>query len=234
MSVVTKGSLVISKLSIIMSSSLAQNSFVGFYGWVGGEDTQRKPEPFNHTNRNETNVTNANNYGSCSDPCAELQSLVNHAMLLIPFGITLLFFIVGALPVLFLRSRHRVYGVRSCLWVLIELWVHLLISYSWFTFKGDRAQAYVWVLHASAYILATWQPKKGIMQYPGLQKAVSLAGIGGLGLFAWQLGPPVGLAAWYRRSDAQCGWAVHLTAIIGVELIGWLLGPFETVVNGIS
>jgi hypothetical protein len=232
MSVITKGSLVLPRLSIIISSSLAQNPFVGLYGW--SESTAFKTNPLNFSDKNETNTTESNTPLSCSDPCSNLQTLVSHSMVLIPLGIALLFFVVGALPALLLRSRYRVYGVRSCLWVLIELWIHLLISYFWFTFKGDRAQAYVWVLHASAYILATWQPRKGVMQYPGLQRAASLVGISCVGLFAWQFGPPVGLAAWYRRSDAQCGWAVHLTAVIGVELVGWLLGPFEAVVSGFS
>jgi hypothetical protein len=153
-------------------------------------------------------------------------------MVLVPLGIALLFLIIGALPTLLLKCRHRVHGVRSCLWVLIELWIHLLLSFIWFTLRGDRAQAYVWAIHSAAHILASWQPKRGVMPYPGLQKAASLAGIAGLGLFAWQFGPAVGLAAWYRRSDAQCGWAVHLTAVIGVEFVGWVLGPLEWMVIG--
>jgi hypothetical protein len=180
----------------------------------------------NHPNSNTT---------TCSvhpDPCAELQNSVSHGMVLIPIGISLFFFIIGALPTMFMRSRYRVWGVRNCLWVLIELWINLLISYIWFTLKEDKAQAYVWALHSSSHILASWNPRKGVIPYPGLQKIASLAGVGCVALFAWQFGPPVGLAAWHRKSDAQCGWAVHLTAVIGVELVEWILGPLECVVSG--
>lgn len=189
---------VLSRLSIIVSSSLAQDNL----------------------NRSEI----------CSDPCAELQSSVNHGMVLTPLAIALLFYTVAALPVLLLRSRYRVHGVRSCLWVLIELWVHLVVTHALFNF--DRAQAYVWALHASAYILSKWQPKRGVMPYPVLHTLTSLAGVWGIGLFAWQWGPSVGLAAWHSHSDAQCGWKVHLTSVIGVEVLGLVLGPLEGFVVG--
>ena len=254
--------LVIPRLSIIIASSLAQNSH--HYGTGSVFDTffpgelkksnrtsesfgSGKSKSFNsnakitdHTdtasNYSETNQLNPN-ASTCSvhpDPCAELQDSVSHLMALIPLAIALMFFIVGALPTLLLRSRHRVLGVRSCLWVLIELWIHLLISYTWFMLKEDRAQAYVWALHAAAHVLASWRPRTRVIPYPGLQTLASLAGVGCVALFAWQFGPPVGLAAWNRRSDAQCGWAVHLTAVIGVELVAWGLGPLEWAVAGLD
>ena len=253
-----KGSLVLSRLSVIISSSLAQNSRnssteLEIFSWgmltlwqknfSGSYDNLNpgKPGTTYHAASNTSNPKSSNHHNSnastCSvhpDPCAELQNLVSHGMVLIPIGIALFFFIVGALPTMFLRSRYRVWGVRNCLWVLIELWIHLLISYIWFTLKEDRAQAYVWALHSSSHILASWQPRKGVMPYPGIQTLSSLAGVVCVALFAWQFGPPVGLAAWHRRSDAQCGWAVHLTAVIGVGLVEWVLGPLECVVSGIG
>ena len=191
---------VLCRLSVIISSSLAQNK-------LNGSDN-----------------------GVCSNPCSELQSSVNHTMVLTPLGIALLFYTVAALPALLLRSRYKVHGVRSCLWVLIELWVHLIATHV--LFHLDRAQAYVWALHASAHILCRWQPKKKVMPYPGLHLFASLAGVCGIGLFAWQWGPPVGLAAWHSHSDAQCGWKVHLTSVIGVEVVGLALGPLEWLVVG--
>lgn len=200
--------LVLPRLSVIVSSSLAQTL----------------PGVPNRTVDHEGTCANLLN------PCTELHDSVNHTMVLVPFGIALLFFTVGALPVMLLRCRHRVLGVRSCLWVLIELWVHLMATHIMFRF--DRAQAYVWALHAAVHVLASWQPRRGVMPYPGLQRAVSLAGVCAVAVYAWQYGPPVGLAAWYSRTDAQCGWKVHLTAVIGMELIGGVLWPLEGAVVG--
>ena len=188
-----------------------------------------------NNNFNLNHKLNDSTGSTCSlhtDPCIELQNLVSHAMVLMPLAIALISFIIGSLPTILLRSRYRVLGVRSCMWVLIELWIHLLISFAWFTLKGDRAQAYVWALHSSTYVLSSWHPRKHVMVHPGLQKMASLAGAAGVALFAWHFGPPVGLAAWNRRTDAQCGWAVHLTAVIGVELLEWGLGPLEWIVVG--
>jgi hypothetical protein len=158
-----------------------------------------------------------------------LQNSISHFMVLIPLGIALFFSIVRAIPILIFRSRHKVQGIRGCLWVLIQLWVHLIITYLFFLF--DKPQAYVWALHSASYILTTWQSKRDI--YPGFQRLASLLGVWCVGLFAWQFGPPVGLAAWYSKSDAQCGWKVHLTAVLGVELVESVLWPWETLVIGL-
>lgn len=212
----TGSGLVLTRLSIILSSSLAQDSHRDFWEGMGFARPQSAP---NTTNTNTTNSS------TCHDPCATLQHSVTHLMALAPFGVALVFFVAAALPVVLLRSRFRVHGVRSCLWVLVELWVQLICTYAWFV--HDRAQAYVWALHSAAYILAAWQPRRGVMPYPALQRLTSLAGAWCVGLFAWQLGPPVGLAAWHRSVDALCGWRMHLTSVVGVELVGWVLGPVE-------
>ena len=217
--VAVNGGLALSRLSIIISSSLAQDSHRDFWDSILG--TPGRPS--------SSNTTNPPNTTACQDPCTTLQHSVTHAMALSPLAIALLFFLAGALPVLLLRSRFRVHGVRSCLWVLVQLWVQLVCTYIWFAY--DKVQAYVWALHAGSYVLATWQPKQHIMPHPGLQRLFSLAGAWCVSLFAWQLGPPVGLAAWYRSSDALCGWKVHLTAVVGVELVAWALGPVEWVVS---
>jgi hypothetical protein len=153
-------------------------------------------------------------------------------MVLAPFAIALISFIVGSLPTVFLRSRYRVFGVRSCIWVLIELWIHLSIAFSWFILDENRAQAYAWALHSSTYILSSWQPRKNVIVHCGLQRIVSSVGAACVVLFAWHFGPPIGIAAWDRHSDAQCGWIVHLTAVMGVDLLGWVLGPIEWFVVG--
>jgi hypothetical protein len=216
------GAVVLSRLSVIVSSSLAQGS----HTFWGESDTDTNSAKHSANIANATNVTTA----SCHDPCADLQHSVTRGMVLAPLAVALVFFVCGALPVLVLRSRYKVQGVRSCLWVLVELWLHLVLTTVVFEF--DRAQAYVWALHCSSYILSAWQPRRGVMPYPGLQRFASVLGAWAVGVFAWQLGPPVGLAAWYRSSDALCGWKVHLVGIVGVELLAWVLGPFGAVVVG--
>lgn len=263
MSMNRHGALILSRISIIISSSLAHVSHDYTSGskiikilWRGlsqmnqssnaHRDENMKVRSVPHTAKNASqfnefqplnkiNDSNASTGSTCAlhtDPCTELQTLVSHAMVLVPLGLALIFVLAGALPTLLLKSRYRVYGVKSCMWVLIELWVHLLISFAWFMLNGDRAQAYVWALHSSTYVLTTWQPRKSVINHPGLQKMASLTGAACVALFAWHLGPPVGLAAWSRRSDAQCGWKVHLTAVVGVELVEWALGPLEWIVSG--
>ena len=205
---------VLTRISIIICSSLAQH----------------QSTIINGSNNSNNNISNSSDQPTCKEtnPCGELQAAVSHSIILIPLGIALLFSTIGALPVLLCRSKYQVKGVRSCLWVLIELWIHLIITY--LLFQYDKAQAYVWALHSSAQILTAWQSKDRA-PYPGLQKLICVLGVWCIGLFAWQHGPPVGLAAWYSDSDAQCGWKVHLTAVIGVEFVGWVLAPLEALVN---
>ena len=197
-------SLVLSKVSVILSSSLAHNNSGR---WVGVNQT------------NETNST-------CSDPCAELgRSVQDEAVVLAPLGIALAFCILAALPALVVRSKHRVMGIKSFLWVLVQLWVHLVGTHVIFT--QDRAQAYVWGLHSAAHVLASWAPRRGVLDYPGLHWFATSVGASCVSLYAWQFGPAVGLAAWFRKGDALCGWSVHLVAVLGVELAQWVLSPVE-------
>lgn len=239
------GMVILSRISIIFSSSLAHVSNDNgddsdIMGLIRKGVSQISKNSHSNKNRfmnnnstngfkisNTINDSNESNGHTCTlytDPCTELQSLVGYEMVLFPFGLALVFILVGALPTLLLKSRYRVFGVKSCIWVLIELWIHLLISFAWFISYGDKAQAYVWALHSSTYILTSWQPKKSVINHPGLQKMASVTGAVCVALFAWHIGPPVGLAAWNRRSDAQCGWKVHLTAVAGVEVVEWGLG----------
>jgi hypothetical protein len=94
---------------------------------------------------------------------------------------------------------------------------------------GVRVGAALLNLHN---IFSSWQPKSGVMPHPGLQRFSAVWGAWTVSVFAWQMGPPVGLAAWYRSSDALCGWWVHLMGALGVELLAWVLGPFEAMVVG--
>jgi hypothetical protein len=199
-------SLVLSKLSIILSSSLAHNNSGSAVGSV--------------------NQTDASNSSTCPDPCAALgRSVQDEGVALAPLGIALVFCVFSALPVLVLRSKHRVLGIKSFLWVLVQLWVHLLATH--FLFTQDRAQAYVWGLHSASHVLASWAPRRGVLDYPGLHWVATTVGASCVSLYAWQFGPAVGLAAWFRKGDALCGWSVHLVAVLGVELAQWVLSPVE-------
>jgi len=206
----TPRSLILSKLSIILSSTLAHNNNSGRWG-------------------NETL-----NNSSCTDPCADLnQAISSEALTLVPTGIALVGSFIAVLPTLVLRSKTRVSGIKSYLWVLFQLWVNLLITHYLFTQRKDRAQAYVWALHSASHVLASWTPKKGIMKHAGLHFVSTTLGAVCVGLFAWQFGPAVGLAAWFRKGDALCGWSVHLVAVLGVELAQWVLSPVEFLIAGL-
>ena len=80
------------------------------------------------------------------------------------------------------------------------------------------------------------------MMFPGLHWISMTLGAACVGLYAWQIGPGVGLAAWNDNNNnsnnnnnngALCGWAVHLKAVLGVELVQWLLGPVEVLLMGL-
>jgi hypothetical protein len=212
-------SLVLSKLSIILSSTLAHNNS-GRLEWVWGGEF--KP-----------NVTDFNS--SCADPCADLNnSIQGEALVLAPTAIVVLFSLAAILPTLVTKSKNKVLGIKSYLWVLLQLWVYLLVAHYLYTTRKDRAQAYVWALHSTSHVLSSWSPKRGsavVMKHPTLHCALTTLGAACVSLFAWQVGPGVGLAAWYSKGDALCGWSVHLIAVLGVELAQWVLSPVEVLLT---
>jgi hypothetical protein len=222
---------VFTKLTILLSSTLAHNNSGRLEQlWSGGSVN-------NYTN-NDDNNSNNNNTSTCSDPCEELnQAIHSELLVLVPTAIACLFSLAAAFPSLALKSKNRVLGVKSFLWVLFQLWVYLLITH--FLFKRrERAQAYVWALHSASHALSTWAPGRGVMMYPGLHWTAMALGAACVGLFAWQIGPSVGLAAWNDRGNNNtngvlCGWTVHLKAILGVELVQWVLGPVEGLLMGL-
>ena len=222
----TPRSLVLSKLSIILSSSLAHNNSGRMMEWM--EKTHLSP-PLPETDNNTLDAGNS----SCADPCADLNHAIHGELLvLIPTVIALVFSLLAVLPTLVQKSRTRIQGIKSYLWVLLQVWVHLLIAHYLFTQRKDKAQAYVWALHASSHVLFAWEPKK-VVRYPRLHSVLTMAGAASVGLFAWQFGPAVGLAAWFRRGDALCGFTVHLVAILGIEFAQWVLVPVELLIAGL-
>ena len=218
-------SLVLSKLSIILSSTLAHNNNNNISGRLWGWDVSESSPLPSSPDLNST---------SCNDPCADLNEAIQSKNLtMIPTAIALVCSLLAILPTLVLNSKHKVLGVKSYLWVLLQLWVFLLITHYLYTQRKDKAQAYVWALHSSSHVLASWNPKKGVIKHAGLHYFISTLGAACVGLFAWQFGPSVGLAAWYRNRDALCGWSVHLVAVLGVELAQWVLSPLEALIVGL-
>jgi hypothetical protein len=168
---------------------------------------------------------------SCTDPCADLNEAIHSELLvLLPTGIGLVCSLLAVLPTLIQRSKNRVMGIKGYLWVLLQLWLHLLITHYLFTQRKDKAQAYVWALHSASHVLSSWAPRRGTVKHPGLHYAMTTIGAVSVALFAWQIGPGVGLAAWYRKGDALCGWSVHLVAVLGVEVVQWVLSPVESLI----
>ena len=216
----TPNSLILHKLSIILSSTLAHNNSGRWLVMDAGNNNN------NNTSSNTTNFTTA----TCTDPCAELNKAIQSEILaLVPYAIAVAFSLIAVLPTLVLKGKHKILGIKSYLWVLFQLWVHLLLTHLIFT--RDKAQAYVWALHSTSHVLSVWRPKRGILRCQMLHFACTNLGAMCVALFAWQLGPSVGLAAWYSKGDALCGWSVHLIAVLGVELAQWVLGPVELLIG---
>jgi len=155
-----------------------------------------------------------------SDPCKGLEPLVEAQQVVWPVGIALAAWGVGALPVFVTGSRHRVLGIRGCLWTLGLLWGALVAGFALFS-SGRRVQAYAWALHASMGVLAAW--REDHLRHAGLQRVARWLGMSGVCWYAWQYGPQLGVAGWLSSSQAQCGWAVHLLACLACDVVlGWV------------
>jgi hypothetical protein len=154
----------------------------------------------------------------CSDsPCQSMEALIGQREIVGPFAIAFVAWLAAAAQLVF-RSAKRVEGIRSCLFALARLWAGLLIVWH----VRERAQAYVFALHYTVSVLYSWRAPRHALAYPGLQATCACLGASAVGLFAWQAGVPIGLAAWYGQ--ANCGWRVHLTACLAVDALRWLAG----------
>lgn len=183
-------------------------------------------------------VPNASHSGShhtndnvCPSSCGALEASVLLWHALAPTPIAASAWLVASLPTLLLRSRRRALGVRACLWQLMLLWLNLVVAYSLFT--RQRVWGYVWAMHAAAHTLTAWAPQRRVLVMQTSHSALMVLGVMAVCLFAWQVGPPVGLIAWRGGWTSQCGLSAHLLAVLGVDLAGWVLGPVGRVVSGI-
>ena len=166
----------------------------------------------------------------CSLPCATIGKHLLARHLLPPFGQGLLAWLLSALPTLVLRGSRQVQGIRACLWPLMQLWLHLILAY--LAFPHNPVWAYAWALHAPASVLISWAPPRRSLALQSLQPWLSLLGVLCIAFYAWSTGAPAGLVRWRTGAHSQCGWAAHLVAITGVDLLTGIMGPLGTLVTG--
>ena len=163
----------------------------------------------------------------CTDtPCQSVEARIAQREVLMPFAIALAAWLVASVPAVVFKGSSRVLGIRCCLWALVRLWIGLLLAL-YLLSSRYKAQAYVFALHYTVNLLGSWRLPRKALAYPNLQRFISLIGASAVSTFAWQAQVPVGLAAWYGQ--ANCGWAVHLTACLNVDAMAWvfrLLEPF--------
>ena len=159
----------------------------------------------------------------CPSSCGAVESSVLLSHVIAPNSIAVITWLIASLPTLLMRSRRKALGVRTCLWQLVLLWLSLLVAYA--LFKRQRVWGYVWAVHASAHALTAWAPPRRVLVVPFSHRALMLLGVTAVCVFAWQAGPPVGLIAWRGGWTNQCGLTAHFLAVLGVDLVGWALGP---------
>ena len=166
----------------------------------------------------------------CSAPCSTLGARLRPQHLITPCIIALSAWSASALPTLVLSSRHKVRGIRSCLWQLVLLWLGLVIG-SGLSMR-DKVWGYAWMLHSSAQALAAWSPPKRVLVFQWAQPSLCALGTLTVFLFALSSGAPASLIRWHTGAQSQCGWSAHLAAVLGVDIVAWLLRPAEALVLG--
>lgn len=164
----------------------------------------------------------------CPSSCGAINSSVALWHAVGPVAIAVSVWLVASLPTMLMRSRRRAQGVRACLWQLLLFWLNLVLAYV--LFARQRVWGYVWSIHAATHTLTAWAPSRRVLLLPLSHRWLMVFGVAAVCAFAWQVGPPVGLVAWRGGWQSQCGLSAHLLAVLGVDALGWLLGPLGRVV----
>lgn len=167
---------------------------------------------------------------TCSLPCTVVGAHLLPRHLVAPFALALSAWACTALPTLILRGSNQAQGVRACLWPLLLLQLHLILAR--LAFPHNPVWAYAWALHASAGVLSGWAPPRRALAFQALQPWLAGAGVALICLFAWNTGAPAGLVRWRTGAYSQCGWAAHLVAGVGVDVLTGILGPLGSLVIG--
>ena len=213
--------LVWTKLAVILSCTLAGDREAGELGFgVFNMSLWSKP---NFTLASEDDHT-------CALSCSTLNASVWLPHVVIPTLISAAVWSVASLPTLFMQSRWKTLAVRACLWQLLLLWLNLMIAYA--LFVRQRVYGYVWAIHASVHTLTAWAPSRRVLMMFYSHRLLMMGGVAALCVFAWQMGPPIGLIAWRGGWPSQCGLSAHLMAILGVDFVGWVLTPLGALIVG--
>jgi hypothetical protein len=164
-------------------------------------------------------------------PCSEIAKKIEIWHIITPIYIAGSMWLVVAMPTICLRGQHKARGVRSLIFTLMLLWIHLIICYCIFLMKEDIVLAYVWGVHSAAHVLATWRPRRHTLMYQEIQPYASVIGVLLVAEFAREIGAPVGLVPWQSGKQAQCWWIVHFVCVIGVDVLDWPIGPVEAMMQ---
>jgi hypothetical protein len=220
--------LVWTKLVVILASTLAGERDEGnVSAWgVGGLNLSQ----WGVLNASGQAERSADDESVCPSSCKGLDAHVALWHVVTPTLIAACVWLVASLPTVLLKSRRRALGVRACLWQLLLLWLNLTLAYA--LFFRQRVWGYVWAAHSTVHTLTAWVPSRRVLLVPWMHRWLMAFGVAVVCVFAWQVGPPVGLIAWRGGWQSQCGLSAHLMAVLGVDLLGWVLSSLSVVVAG--
>ena len=195
--------MILVKLAIILACSLANNIDSPFF-----------------THKNNTTQT-----CPIASPCDDLNSSINALnLILIPSLIGTACCTLTSSSFFIFKSRQRLQGIRASLWCIFVFWVHILLACSLYM-NSHKAHAYVWILHSTCltlYDFASLLPTQGLLPHLGIISTI---------IFAYLFGPPAGLVPFHSTSHAQCGWSLHLLALLGIESIHASLSSLSNLVQ---
>jgi hypothetical protein len=173
-------------------------------------------------------VSNASEPAAVS--CAVLGEGLTVRHLVAPCAMGALAWLGATLPTLVLRGRRQVQGLRSCAWALLQLWLHMLLSY--WLFRANPVWGFAWALHAPAQVLAGWAPPRRVLSLQALHPWFCAMGVACVVLFAWNTGAPAGVVRWRTGVQSMCGWSAHLVGVTGVDLVTVMMAPLGALVTG--
>lgn len=204
------------RILLIVACTLAGGSSSAF---------ERPSNVTNATNTTMTTVVSDNDSSTCHVPCALLQKQVEVSHIAYPFLISSTSWAFMTFGSVLFKTKHRSLVVRALFWPIKFLCISIWIAYVILYFKKDKVMAYSWSLHSSGISMLSFSPKRAIVGNRVVYVLTPLICVVSICLYAWRRGPPVGIAPWISGDQAQCGWMVHLVAVLGSDLLAYLLSP---------
>ncbi len=166
----------------------------------------------------------------CPSSCRAVEQRISVLHAVAPTPIAAVVWLVASLPTFVVRSRRKTLGIRACLWQLLALWLNLVIAH--LLFSRQRVWGYAWAIHSAVHTLTAWAPSRRVLVTHSCHRVLTVFGILAVCIYAWQVGPQVGIISWRGGWVSQCGLSAHLLAVLGVDLVGWVLGPIGRAVAG--